>query len=437
MSTLRILYQMARADFLERVRRYSFLVMLGLVVWIGYLSASGQFRMTVGTEYAGIVNSAWVGGTMTVTVSVLLGFVGFYIVKGSINRDYTTGVGQIMATTPLTRPLYMLGKWLSNVAVLGITIIIVLLEGILMTYWLTQRARPGGACCPARDCRYAVRGADCRRRGLVESVTWLRGGLGNVIYAVVFLFALTTTGRIFSVGTPGTTANPYVDFSGWQIVADSVVRAARAAYPESAGGFSFGMIDLSASRLFLWNGVSWTADIVLSRLLFLAIAAGLVMLSALFFDRFDPSRPLPVKRAKTESGAPQPATTNEAVSVSNVHLTPLADTRTHSRFGALFIAELRLFLKGQRWWWYAVAAGLVVAQLVTELAVTRYLLLVAWVWPALILSGLGCRGTASTHARSSSLPRIRSPTAARRLALCIRRDGGIGLRRPDEVHPHG
>ena len=35
MKTLRVLYAIARADFLERTRRYSFLLMLGLVVWIG------------------------------------------------------------------------------------------------------------------------------------------------------------------------------------------------------------------------------------------------------------------------------------------------------------------------------------------------------------------------------------------------------------------
>ena len=110
MNTLRVLYHLARADFLERIRRYGFLLMLGFVVWIGYLSASGQFPMFVSPDYVGITNSAWAGGIMTVTVSVTLSFVGFYLVKGSVNRDYTTGVGQIMATTPLTRTKYMLGR---------------------------------------------------------------------------------------------------------------------------------------------------------------------------------------------------------------------------------------------------------------------------------------------------------------------------------------
>ena len=68
MKTLRVIHHLARADFLERVRRYSFLIMLGLVVWLGYLSASGQMRMRVPPDYTGVINSAWVGAQMTVTV---------------------------------------------------------------------------------------------------------------------------------------------------------------------------------------------------------------------------------------------------------------------------------------------------------------------------------------------------------------------------------
>ena len=37
MNTMRVLYHLARADFLERVRRYSFLITLGLTVYIAYV----------------------------------------------------------------------------------------------------------------------------------------------------------------------------------------------------------------------------------------------------------------------------------------------------------------------------------------------------------------------------------------------------------------
>ena len=80
MITLRSLYHIARADFLERVRRYSFLVMLGLVVFLGYQAAVGNINVQVG-NYRGEYNSAWVGSMMAIIASFFLGLFGFYLVK--------------------------------------------------------------------------------------------------------------------------------------------------------------------------------------------------------------------------------------------------------------------------------------------------------------------------------------------------------------------
>ncbi len=395
MNTLRILYHLARADFLERIRRYSFMLMLGLVVWIGYLSASGQFPMWVTPDYVGVTNSAWAGGIMTITVTSLLSFVGFYIVKGSVNRDYTTGVGQIMATTPLNRPLYMLGKWLSNFAVVGVTILIVLLEGVAMTLLAGAKGfNLVTLAAPLVIIALPTMGLVAALAVLFESISWLRGGLGNIVYFLVFmaLITLSVIGMVTNeLGTP-MPANPYIDFTGQQTIGENIAQAAKAAYPECTGTLSFvGGASIPNPKYFTWEGMTWTSDILLSRLIFLLIAVGLVMASALFFDRFNPSHLLLVKRMKPSSDSLQPTATSAAKPTPNVRLTPLADKHPHFRFGALFLAELKLFLKGQRWWWYVIAAGLVIAQLFTSLEVTRTLLLVVWVWHILILSGLGCR----------------------------------------------
>ncbi len=101
MKSARIIYHLARADFLERVRRYSFLVMLGLAVFLGYQTAIGNMALELGL-YRGEFNSAWVGAMMSLIATFFIGWFGFYLVKGSVARDRETGVGQIIATTPLT-----------------------------------------------------------------------------------------------------------------------------------------------------------------------------------------------------------------------------------------------------------------------------------------------------------------------------------------------
>jgi len=103
MNQARIIYHLARADFLERVRRYSFLIMLGLAAFLGYQVAIGNISVQL-KEYRGEFNSAWVGSMMSLVTTFFLGWFAFYLVKGSVTRDRETGVGQIMATTPLTRP---------------------------------------------------------------------------------------------------------------------------------------------------------------------------------------------------------------------------------------------------------------------------------------------------------------------------------------------
>ena len=102
MRSARVIYHLARADFLERVRRYSFLVMLGLVILLGYQTAIGNVRLQLG-QYRGEFNSAWIAGMMSIIITFFLGWFGFYLVKGSVARDRETGVGQIMATTPMSR----------------------------------------------------------------------------------------------------------------------------------------------------------------------------------------------------------------------------------------------------------------------------------------------------------------------------------------------
>ena len=56
------------------------------------------------------------------------------------------------------------------------------------------------------------------------------------------------------------------------------------------------------------------------------------------------------------------------------------------------MSELRLMLKGQRWWWYAVALGLLIASAVSPDSAARLgVLTVAWLWPALVWSQMGAR----------------------------------------------
>jgi hypothetical protein len=113
----------------------------------------------------------------------------------------------------------------------------------------------------------------------------------------------------------------------------------------------------------------------------------------------------------------------------------LVRTSGNSRFLQLAISELRLMLKGQRWWWYAGAAGLLVGQLVSpDASVRGGFLLAAWIWPILLWSQMGCREArhatgallfSSEHSLSRQLPALW--TAGVFVALLTGSGAGIRL----------
>ncbi|MES2392276.1 MAG: hypothetical protein V4555_11590 [Acidobacteriota bacterium] len=52
---------------------------------------------------------------------------------------------------------------------------------------------------------------------------------------------------------------------------------------------------------FLWPGLQWSTTILLSRAAWLVAAFSLTLLAALFFDRFDPARELPLQFRRKKS----------------------------------------------------------------------------------------------------------------------------------------
>ncbi len=83
-------------------------------------------------DYRGVYTSAWVGTMVAMVSTAFISLVGFYIVKNAVDRDRRTGVGQILAATPLSKTQYMFGKALSNFAVLN-SMVLILAFGALAT----------------------------------------------------------------------------------------------------------------------------------------------------------------------------------------------------------------------------------------------------------------------------------------------------------------
>ena len=166
-------------------------------------------------------------------------------------------------------------------------------------------------------------------------------------------------------------------------------------YSDYDGSFTLGGGITPAATTFVWEGVHWTTDILFMRFALILLAVALTLFGAIFFDRFDPSRSKPkqmnAKRNASDSAEPVPALQASAPAVS---LTPLNRAANRFSFFNVLLAELKLLVKGQRWWWYAGAAGLIIASIASPTEVVhQFILPLAWAWHILLLSPIGNRET--------------------------------------------
>lgn len=404
--TLHILYHLIRADFFERTRRFSFLVMLGLVVYLGFLVNDGSIGVTLG-KYRGEYNSAWVGAMMSIVATFFLSWFGFFLVKNSIQRDQATGVGQIIATTPLGKLSYIAGKTLSNFVVLSIMVVILVLaalplllfKGIQSDFNLWQFVSPFLLLTlPALAVVAAL-------AVFFESIPFLQGSIGNVVFFFGWMFVMIAgmeyKSELFDVGA-------------MLIISESMKATAHAAFADYGGGFVLGNPGQPISGTFQWNGISWTSHLLLLRLMWVGIALVVVGLAALVFHRFDTSSE---KFTLSKNRTREPKRDEEAtVSATPVTATPhfqLTTLPLQFGFGKMVLAELRLMLKGMPWWWYTVAFILMIVCFTVPLGEARqFALPVAWIWPLLLWSSMGTR---ENQFRTHELVRSASRSLRRQL----------------------
>lgn len=356
MSTLRSLYHLVRADFFERAHRYSFLITIGLTIYVAYLylppTDADYLGFSLG-DIRGLYNSAWIGSIIAVLCSTLLILPGFYLVKDEITRDMDTRVGEIIATTPISKWGYAAGKMLSNLAYLAVMVAVIGVAGMLMQLIRGESMTVDlwHFIAPLLLSTLPMMLVISALAVLFESISWLRGGFGNIVYAILWLAVLITTiaasersGRLGVINDP----------MGMTPIVFGMLESAREKFPEVESGFVIGGATVQGPlRIFVWNGAQWRMNLIAGRFIWIGVAIGLVLLAALLFNRFDPSTQRWGRKNTKEAMREEEQVIPVPIPVrKEVHLTPLETRRgnTAGSFARIFQTELRLMLKGLPWW---------------------------------------------------------------------------------------
>lgn len=447
MSALRVVYHLSRADFLERIRRPGFLVLLALTLYLTYLfvpPAESDYLTIALDASRGIYNSPWVGTMFGIAISVLVSLFAFYLVKNAVDRDRRTNVGQILAAAPIRKFHYTFAKWFSNLALLAALVAIVMLMALVMQLLRAEapEIRLWALAAPIWLMGLPVMGVVAGVAVLFETIPFLSRGFGNVVYFFLWTFFLSYS--IVSSFTGGSTlVDPRNDLFGLT----RPVAAMQAQYagidPDYSGDFSIGRSGFEGPvTFFTWEGVSWGPRVALQRLLWLALGAVLALLAALPFDRFDPARAAVAGRA----GPGRMARLGQRLSrvgaslavfagrLIGFPLRPVTRGARHSPLGVTFLAEVKMALRGHPGWWYALLVLFFFLGLFSSLeSALRNILPFAWLAPVLVWSGLGVREARhATQGLVFSAPHpLRRQIPATWLAgvsVAIISAGGFGLR---------
>lgn len=408
-----------KADFRERTRSRTFLALIGVTIYLTYLFVppvdANYVTVALGTR-RGIYNAPWVGTMFGLAASVLLSLIAFYVVKNTLDRDYRTGVGRLVAATPVRTWRYLLGKWLSNLAVLSVLLGVLSVMGLVMQQVRGEATAIDVAAlvAPIWLMGFPVMSVVAGVALFFEAVPALRSGAGNVAY--FFLWVVVLGASVTSGFTEGTFMEPANDLFGLTVPVSHMQGQVLASDSGYEGDFSIGRSGFDEIQLFTWEGVRWPTAMVAGRLAWSAFGAVLALAAAIPFDRFDPARSTRAdghrgtgrrRRLMNRLTFPLQAALRRLTGLTRPVLQPPARMIGSHPAGGAFLAEVRLNLGGRSWWWVAGLVGLIVAGLTaTDGEALADILSFAWIWPISIWSQLGVRESRHfTEALIFSTPR--------------------------------
>jgi len=366
------LYQIVKADYLQRTRSYYFLITLALTVFMAYAFIPAQnanYTTLSAAGYKGAYNSAWVGYVSGIMTTVLLSYLGFVLVNSGIKKDIETEVGLIIATTPISNFKYLLCKQLSNYLVL-LTIAAITLVVSVCVFFYRGTGYPfilSNFLLPYLF--FAVPALFVVATLAVVGEVFL--GKRNVLQFVAF-FSLCGI-YMTMINKDGVQYEGAFDPFGLSLMSKSITHHINTHFGENIKSVSFGFIfnGQKSYQLFEWQGLNWSALFIISRLVWVGASLLLIYISSLFFHRFDFKQSASTKRKK-ELTLNNIKSTNTSIGLNWATLPIL--TFNYGIFPLVKTELLLLVRQGNKWLWL-LNAGLWIAMCFTPFNITYAYLL--------------------------------------------------------------
>ncbi|WP_351008460.1 hypothetical protein [Shewanella sp. S1-58-MNA-CIBAN-0166] len=369
-------WQCIVADFKQRTRQQSFVVTLlamSVLTLLFFPSPDAHYQTLVINGYRGIYNSAWLGICLAMLNVLFLPLICFYLVKNALELDRKSMTCELIAATPINKLTFLLAKWCTSVFILVSIVLVMLLSsiGIQLYYGESYQIDLWALAWPQFVFVLPMLLAIAAIAIMFESIKWLRGGLGNVVYFFLWIGSIVQT--IESV-------------SGIGALVDHLDAEVAERFPLQQGNTNIGINISDETReinTFVWQGIEPTIMHLWGALPLLLICLGCLVLAFIFFDRFSAHS---LSENKPDLWMNFTLKTKVASLLDSFFVT----LTQHFAFTRLLRLELKLILKGHSVYWFI---GLLVLNGI-QLFISQDLLLsiflpISWLWCVLVISQLG------------------------------------------------
>lgn len=354
-------------DWRERVRSPRFWLILAAtagLTWLCFPSASANYLVLgINMRHRGVYSSAWIGMVLAM-LSIWTSLIGFYLVRGSMTRDFDTRVWELLEVTPMSRLTWLAAKWCGNFAVLLAILGVQLAVGLAAQLWRAEdmHVQPVAMLMPVLLIGIPTIAMTAIFALWFDLLPPLRRTLGNYLYFLLWIAIPISMVRSFeAVPLHGWISDPYGITIFQHLVHERLT--GQMAAPMSGCG----VCGLGARQLVTFDWAPWSmpAAQLLGRAAWLLLPLLGALLAAPVLDRVGH-----IQRRSAQAAAPQWAMRWPAAVTRALHRT---------RFGVLLDAELKLALHGRKVWWWLVILTVMTMQAVLEPTHAANALLGAWV----------------------------------------------------------
>ena len=338
------------ADLRQRLRApRTWVVMAGLaaLMWWCFPALETHYLTVSIDGMRGRYSSAWIGMIEGLIYSMTLSLFGFFLVRGTLVRDFETRAWQLLVATTMSRGAYLFAKWLSHMLLFAMVIAGGLAIGLVLQFVraedrhldLVELLKPIVVITLPSLALTATLAV------WFDMIPWLRRSAGNVVFFALWIYLLTlgTTQAPHERGAPmpwpgdphGMLLAEYELDDHWPVPATD----------NEERGVNMGVHRMPQSAVLVdWTHWDVGAAALGTRAFWLGAALALLALAVPLLDR-----------CASHLGKPgRAASSGWRLRWLDWLLAPLERWGS----GALVAAELRLVLRGRRWWWWLALVGL-------------------------------------------------------------------------------